>query len=174
LPTKPANPGSWPEPPPDIIETFAEPASFVGLLYMILLGASKAREGFVIVRECSAVLTRCVGSSMKCFVCMSDGLLHSAVDQLLKYMVMYTVSGESESFKTDNQKGKTSYLPSISSTFSCTSSLYSNCGEIMQVGGGEPGSVHSHANTNQPTPTHGLEAWPLLEVIEWPSRAKCM
>ena len=44
----------------------------------------------------------------------------------------------------------------------------------MQVGSGEPGSVHSHANANQPTPTHGLKAWPLLEVIEWPRRAKCL
>lgn len=89
-------------------------------------------------------------------------------------MVIYTMSGESEGFKKDNQKEKTSYLPSISSTFSCISSLYSNCGDIMQVGSGEPGSVHSHANTNQPTPTHGLKAWPLLEVIEWPRRAKCL
>lgn len=45
----------------------------------------------------------------------------------------------------------------------------------MQVGGGEPGSVHNHANTNQPTPTHGLEAWPLrLEMVEWTRRAKVL
>jgi hypothetical protein len=76
-------------------------------------------------------------------------------------MVMYTITGESESFNRDNQNEKPSYLPSISTAFSCTNSLYSNCGEIMQVGSGEPGSVHSHANANtdQPTPTHGLKAW---------------
>jgi hypothetical protein len=64
-PTKPAKAGSWPEPPPEMIATFF----FVresGRRKMILCSGSKARDGFVRVREWRAVRTRWVGSEKKC------------------------------------------------------------------------------------------------------------
>jgi len=39
-------------------------------MYMILFVASRAVEGLVRVIECRAVLTRCVGSLMKCLADM--------------------------------------------------------------------------------------------------------
>lgn len=62
-PTKPAKEGSWPEPPPEMRLT----VEGVGVdWYIILLGASREMLGFARVRECSAVLTRTVGSLKKC------------------------------------------------------------------------------------------------------------
>lgn len=67
MPTKPAKAGSWPEPPPETMETFGfAETSGVGRRYMILLALSNAREGFVKVRDARAELTICVGSEKKC------------------------------------------------------------------------------------------------------------
>ncbi len=63
-PTKPPKDGSWPEPPPEIIETWDGTSD--GLMYTILFFASTANEGLVRVSEWRAVSTRCVGSLMKC------------------------------------------------------------------------------------------------------------
>ena len=67
-PTYPANPGSWPDPPPPIREILsADDVREAGCRYTILLGSSKRREGLVNVRERSDVRTAWVGSSRKCF-----------------------------------------------------------------------------------------------------------
>jgi hypothetical protein len=63
-PTKAEKEGSWPEPPPEMRETFT---GFEDLRYMILFSESRDREGLVRVREFRAVWTRWVGSCRKCF-----------------------------------------------------------------------------------------------------------
>jgi hypothetical protein len=66
LPTKPAKAGSWPEPPPVMMETLPGLRVASGRRKIILFWASNAREGFVRVRELSAVRTRWFGSEKKC------------------------------------------------------------------------------------------------------------
>jgi hypothetical protein len=77
-PTKDAKEGSWPEPPPDMRDTGGEEEEVaftielglgleVGFMYTILFSASRATEGLVRGMEARAVLTRWVGSFMKCF-----------------------------------------------------------------------------------------------------------
>lgn len=69
LPTRPAKAGSCPEPPPETMDTLGEEEDddASGRRKMILFSRSKAREGFVRVRECRAVRTRLSGSEKKCF-----------------------------------------------------------------------------------------------------------
>ena len=64
-PTKPAKAGSWPEPPPEMMATFFF-LSESGRRKMILFSGSKAREGFVRVKEWRAVTTKWFGSEKKC------------------------------------------------------------------------------------------------------------
>lgn len=65
-PTKDAKEGSWPEPPPAMRETDEEEGDKEGFRYIILLGASRDTEGLVKGMEASAVLTKWVGSLIKC------------------------------------------------------------------------------------------------------------
>jgi hypothetical protein len=62
-PTKDAKLGSWPDPPPETMETCEAPF----LRYMILFAMSHWTEGLVWGMLRRAVLTRWVGSCMKCF-----------------------------------------------------------------------------------------------------------
>jgi hypothetical protein len=62
-PTKDANEGSWPLPPPEIMLT----CGVDGVWERILLGRSHCTEGLRRGMLRRAVETRCVGSWMKCF-----------------------------------------------------------------------------------------------------------
>lgn len=66
LPTRPAKAGSWPEPPPETIETLLDEETS-GRRKMILFSGSKAREGFVRVMELRALETSWSGFEKKCF-----------------------------------------------------------------------------------------------------------
>lgn len=74
LPTKPAKAGSWPEPPPVTIETFFGFRGLSGRRKTILFSRSRAKEGFVRVREFSAVRTRWFGSVKKCLAILRSVL----------------------------------------------------------------------------------------------------